>query len=137
MRRVSSRKLGVRGPAGRRGTDPSASTEDYLAAIYDLGGTGRPVIGARLARHMRVSPPTVTETLQRLARVGYLRVAPGKEIQLTRRGQELAEGMARRHALYKMVSLVQGTNIVRKEQGIKEAECIAADPRLTLFDVKK
>jgi hypothetical protein len=27
--------------------------------------------------------------------------------------------MARRHALYKMVSLVQGTNIVRKELGIK------------------
>ena len=26
-----------------------------------------------------------------------------------------------------MVSLVQGTNIVRKEHGIPEAECIAAD----------
>jgi DtxR family Mn-dependent transcriptional regulator len=48
---------------------------------------------------MRVSAPTVTETLHRLARVGYLRVAPSKEIQLTRRGQELAEGMARRHRL--------------------------------------
>jgi 5-methyltetrahydropteroyltriglutamate--homocysteine methyltransferase len=47
------------------------------------------------------------------------------------------EGMARRHALYKMVSLVQGTNIVRKEHGIKEAECIAADPNLTLLDVKR
>jgi 5-methyltetrahydropteroyltriglutamate--homocysteine methyltransferase len=47
------------------------------------------------------------------------------------------EGMARRHALYKMVSLVQGTNIVRKEHGIKEAECIAADSKLTLLDVKK
>ena len=47
------------------------------------------------------------------------------------------EGMARRHALYKMVSLVQGTNIVRKEHGIKEAECIAADSNLTLLDVKR
>jgi hypothetical protein len=47
------------------------------------------------------------------------------------------EGMARRHALYKMVSLVQGTNIVRKEHGIKEAECIAADPKLTLLDIKR
>jgi hypothetical protein len=45
--------------------------------------------------------------------------------------------MARRHALYKMVSLVQGTNIVRKELGIKQAECIAADPDLTLLDVKR
>jgi 5-methyltetrahydropteroyltriglutamate--homocysteine methyltransferase len=47
------------------------------------------------------------------------------------------EGMARRHALYKMVSLVQGTNIVRKELGIKQAECIAADANLTLLDVKR
>jgi hypothetical protein len=47
------------------------------------------------------------------------------------------EGMARRHALYKMVSLVQGTNIVRKEYGVPEAECIAANPDLTLLDVKK
>jgi 5-methyltetrahydropteroyltriglutamate--homocysteine methyltransferase len=47
------------------------------------------------------------------------------------------EGMARRHALYKMVSLVQGTNIVRKEHGIPEAECIAANPDLTLLDVRK
>jgi 5-methyltetrahydropteroyltriglutamate--homocysteine methyltransferase len=46
------------------------------------------------------------------------------------------EGMARRHALYKMISLVQGTNIIRKEHGIPEAECIAADPKLTLLDVK-
>src|SRR6188472_3629260 len=47
------------------------------------------------------------------------------------------EGMARRHALYKMVSLVQGTNIVRKEHGIKEAQCIAADAKLTLLDIRK
>jgi hypothetical protein len=47
------------------------------------------------------------------------------------------EGMARRHALYKMVSLVQGTNLVRRELGIPQAPCIAADPNLTLLDVKR
>jgi len=46
------------------------------------------------------------------------------------------EGMARRHAFYKMVSLVQGTNIVRRELGIPEAECLAADPKLTLLTIK-
>jgi hypothetical protein len=46
------------------------------------------------------------------------------------------EGMARRHAFYKMVSLVQGTNVIRKEHGIPEAECIAANPNLTLLDVR-
>jgi 5-methyltetrahydropteroyltriglutamate--homocysteine methyltransferase len=42
------------------------------------------------------------------------------------------EGMSRRHALYKMVSLVLGTNMVRKELGFPEAPCMAADERYSL-----
>jgi len=43
------------------------------------------------------------------------------------------EGMGRRHASYKMVSMVLGTNIVRKEIGVPEAPCLAADPRYSLL----
>jgi 5-methyltetrahydropteroyltriglutamate--homocysteine methyltransferase len=42
------------------------------------------------------------------------------------------EGMSRRHAFYKMVSLVLGTNMVRKELGLLQAECLAADGRYSL-----
>jgi 5-methyltetrahydropteroyltriglutamate--homocysteine methyltransferase len=42
------------------------------------------------------------------------------------------EGMSRRHATYKMIAMVLGTNIVRRELGIAEAECLAADPRYSL-----
>jgi 5-methyltetrahydropteroyltriglutamate--homocysteine methyltransferase len=42
------------------------------------------------------------------------------------------EGMSRRHATYKMVAMVLGTNIVRKELGLPEVECRAADPRYSL-----
>jgi 5-methyltetrahydropteroyltriglutamate--homocysteine methyltransferase len=42
------------------------------------------------------------------------------------------EGMSRRHAFYKMVSLVLGTNLVRRELGLQEAICLAADPRYSL-----
>jgi 5-methyltetrahydropteroyltriglutamate--homocysteine methyltransferase len=42
------------------------------------------------------------------------------------------EGMSRRHAFYKMVSLVRGTNIVRRELGLPETECVVADPRYSL-----
>ncbi len=42
------------------------------------------------------------------------------------------EGMSRRHARYKMIALVLGTNIVRKELGLPEAECLAADERYSL-----
>ncbi len=42
------------------------------------------------------------------------------------------EGMSRRHAFYKIVSLVLGTNIVRRELGLPEVECLAADSRYSL-----
>jgi 5-methyltetrahydropteroyltriglutamate--homocysteine methyltransferase len=42
------------------------------------------------------------------------------------------EGMSRRHAFYKIVSLVLGTNMVRKELGVPQAECLAADSRYSL-----
>jgi 5-methyltetrahydropteroyltriglutamate--homocysteine methyltransferase len=40
------------------------------------------------------------------------------------------EGLSRRIAYYKCVSLVEGTNIVRRELGIPEAHIRAADPKL-------
>jgi 5-methyltetrahydropteroyltriglutamate--homocysteine methyltransferase len=46
------------------------------------------------------------------------------------------EGMGRRHATYNMVSMVLGTNIVRKELGLPEAECLAADGRYSLTVMK-
>jgi DtxR family transcriptional regulator, Mn-dependent transcriptional regulator len=77
----------------------TASVQDYLAAIYDLSSTGRPVIGARLAKHMAVSAPAVTEAIQRIARGGYVKVGPGKQLRLTPKGHQIAEVMARRHRL--------------------------------------
>src|SRR5262245_19011726 len=43
------------------------------------------------------------------------------------------EGMSRRHAFYKTVSIVRGTNMIRRELGLPEAECLAADPRYSLI----
>jgi DtxR family transcriptional regulator, iron-dependent repressor len=82
-----------------RTTDATASVQDYLAAIYDLGSTGKPVISARLAKHLTVSAPAVTEAIQRMARGGYVKVGRGKELTLTPKGREIAELMARRHRL--------------------------------------
>jgi 5-methyltetrahydropteroyltriglutamate--homocysteine methyltransferase len=43
------------------------------------------------------------------------------------------EGMSRRHAFHKMVSIVLGTNMVRRELGLPEAACLAADERYSLL----
>jgi 5-methyltetrahydropteroyltriglutamate--homocysteine methyltransferase len=42
------------------------------------------------------------------------------------------EGMSRRHAFYKIVSLVLGTNMVRQELGLAPAACLAAEARFSL-----
>jgi 5-methyltetrahydropteroyltriglutamate--homocysteine methyltransferase len=43
------------------------------------------------------------------------------------------EGMSRRHAFYKMVALIQGTNLVRKEQGLAVADSLGANPQFSLI----
>lgn len=92
MPKTSSRKIAA--PAAT-----TASVQDYLAAIYDLTGSGKPVIGARLAKHMGISAPAVTEAIHRLTRDGYVTVGRGKTLALTPNGREIAEVMARRHRL--------------------------------------
>jgi 5-methyltetrahydropteroyltriglutamate--homocysteine methyltransferase len=47
------------------------------------------------------------------------------------------EGMSRRHAFYKMVSIVRGTNLVRRERGLPEAACLAADERFSMVEETK
>src|SRR5215467_8310364 len=95
-----STDLPAREPQGyplRMETTPAI--QDYLGAIYDLAGSDQPVIGARLARHMHVSAPSITEALRRMQREGYVKVAGKKEIRLTTRGLDIAKTMARRHRL--------------------------------------
>jgi 5-methyltetrahydropteroyltriglutamate--homocysteine methyltransferase len=46
------------------------------------------------------------------------------------------EGMSRRHAFYKMVSIVLGTNLVRRELGLPPAQCLAAEPRYSMIEAE-
>jgi len=78
---------------------PSAKVEDYLQSIYSLETEGERVISARLARWMRVTPPTAWATVQRMQRDDLVSIDDRKTIRLTKHGRELAEKVARRHRL--------------------------------------
>src|SRR5204863_517179 len=41
--------------------ETTPAIQDYLGAIYDLAGSDKPVVGARLARYMHLSAPSITE----------------------------------------------------------------------------
>lgn len=73
------------------------TVESYLELIFMMAAEGQPVIGARLADALRVSRPTVTATLRRMVRDGYVKLNEHKEIQLTPKGQAIAEHLQRRH----------------------------------------
>jgi 5-methyltetrahydropteroyltriglutamate--homocysteine methyltransferase len=74
------------------------------------------------------SPEEVAE----LARAA-LRVVPAERLVLCTDCGMGREGMSRRHAAYKMVSLVLGANVVRRELGLPEAECLAARDEYSLI----
>jgi 5-methyltetrahydropteroyltriglutamate--homocysteine methyltransferase len=86
-------------------------------------------IGAIDHHTLQVESPAEVADLVRAA----LKHIPAERLVLCSDCGMGREGMSRRHAFYKMVSLVQGTNQVRKELGLPLAECLAADPRYSLI----
>ncbi len=91
-----------RGATHAQPTTPHSTTatvEEYLETIYNIAMEGEPVIGARLAEKFRVAPPTVTETLKRMMRDGFIEMDSRRQISLTPLGVERAEAVLRRHRL--------------------------------------
>lgn len=86
-------------PRSEIAPDLSPIVEDYLQSIYSLETEGERVISARLARWMRVTPPTAWATVQRMQRDELVSIDGKKTIHLTKRGRQLAEKVARRHRL--------------------------------------
>lgn len=80
--------------------ETTEAAADYLMTIRYMHGEGQPVIAARLAERLRVSPATVSEMVNRLNREGYLAVDDAtRQLNLTDAGRTAAERTFRRHAL--------------------------------------
>jgi DtxR family Mn-dependent transcriptional regulator len=78
---------------------PTPTIEDYLAILYVMERDGEEIVAARLAESLEVAPPTVTVTLKRMARDGWIAVDPEKGLQLTKAGCEAASSVIRRNML--------------------------------------
>ncbi len=77
----------------------SETIEDYLSIMLVLERDQEPIVGARLAELIGVSPPTVTNTLKRMARAGLISMDEKNGTHLTDRGLEAAKSVMRRHML--------------------------------------
>ena len=77
----------------------SASTEEYLEALYTLTQGGRTAGTTEISRHLDIAPASVTEMLRKLASRGYVDYSRYQGVTLTPTGFEMAEKMARKHRL--------------------------------------
>jgi DtxR family Mn-dependent transcriptional regulator len=79
--------------------DISMTIENYLGIIYVLERDGEPIIGARLATLLGVTPPTVTNTLKRMLRDGLLVSDEINGLHLSPEGLDSARSIMRKHML--------------------------------------
>ena len=86
----------------------TAVAENYLLAIYNLKEQKRKATLTELADELRNMPageglgtslPSVAAMIRRMSKDKLLEMTSNKEVQLSLDGEELAEGMVRRHRL--------------------------------------
>ena len=105
----------------------------------ELEDVGRTITGKKIGigvidhHTLQIESPDDVASLVRRA----LEVIPPERLILSSDCGMGREGMSRRHALYKMVSLVQGVNVVRKERGLPVTPSLAADPKFSLLRTTK
>src|SRR6266704_1209280 len=76
--------------------------EDYLKALYLLGGDQRPVPTGDLARGRGLSSPSVSQMVTRLTSQGLVEHDRYRGQQLTREGRKVALELVRHHRLLEM-----------------------------------
>lgn len=82
---------------------PTATVEDYLILMYVMERDGDEIIAARLAEAIEVTPPTVTTTLKRMERDGWITNESRQGIRLTDSGRDAAISVIKRHMLTEWV----------------------------------
>ncbi|MCA9279419.1 MAG: manganese-binding transcriptional regulator MntR [Phycisphaeraceae bacterium] len=85
------------GHAQVRRAHSSELTEDYVEAIHDIIESRTVCKLVDLARHFGVSHVTVNKAIGRLVRDGLVRTMPYKPVELTPKGQKMAQHARERH----------------------------------------
>src|SRR5919108_3953658 len=80
----------------------TTAVQDYLKAIYQLGGSRNDVPTSALARLLEVTPASVSGMLKRLHELGFVAHRPYRGVRLTRRGAREAVEVIRHHRLLEL-----------------------------------
>jgi DtxR family transcriptional regulator, Mn-dependent transcriptional regulator len=77
----------------------SHAIQDYLKELYSLQAAGKRATTSELARRMRVSAPSATGMIKKLAELGLVDYTPYKGASLTEEGERTALEIVRHHRL--------------------------------------
>lgn len=80
--------------------------EDYLKAIYKLGGSHQLISNKSINRMLNISAASTTEMINKLVTEGYVEYVRYKGARLTLKGVSFAERLVRTHKIWE-VFLVQ------------------------------
>jgi DtxR family transcriptional regulator, Mn-dependent transcriptional regulator len=80
----------------------TTAVQDYLKAIYQLGGARGDVPTSSLAERLDVAPASVSGMIKRLHEQGFVTHRPYRGVRLTRRGARQAVEMIRHHRLLEL-----------------------------------
>ncbi|TDM12908.1 metal-dependent transcriptional regulator [Macrococcus bovicus] len=83
--------------------------EDYLKAIYALGGATEYVSNKQLAEYLKIKPPSVSEMMSRMQKEDLVELKAYKGVKLTRQSKVLTLNLIKRHRLIECF-LIQSLN---------------------------
>src|SRR5215216_6338383 len=111
----------------------STTIEDYLAILYILERDKEPVVGVHVAQLLSVTPPTVTNTLKRMARDGLITMVKNGT-RLTKAGKRSAQTVLRRHMLteWMMLRMLPWSKLHQQAHNLEHA--ISAEVETALFE---
>lgn len=75
----------------------SSTVDRYLETIYYIAAESGVVRPGQLSTWLGVRAPTVSESLHKLERDGWIEVAGDRSVALTARGEAVAQGVVRKH----------------------------------------
>jgi DtxR family transcriptional regulator, iron-dependent repressor len=111
----------------------SATIENYLSLVYVLERDKEPVVGVHLAQLLRVTPPTVTNTLKRMVRDGLITMDKNGA-RLTKSGKQSARTVLRRHMLteWMMARMLPWSKLHQEAHNLEHA--ISSEVETALFE---
>ncbi len=77
----------------------SATVDKYLEVIFYIAAEGDVVRPGKVAAWLSVSPPTVSEAMQRLERDGWIDIHHDRSVTLTPKGNDAASNLVRHHRI--------------------------------------